>query len=156
VGKWDTGFYRTAEVWVNVPQVDAGSDVFLGGDNAVVSRVVFDTAFGFAGVWHLDEDVAGIGAKRAYRDATPAGNHGDDAAGSPSGTGAIGRAQRFDAAKDNVSVPSAPSLRLDGLWRPAIMNSPLREPGSMPPPLPRAASPSWTSASWAEPIRGTW
>ncbi|MDB5049234.1 MAG: hypothetical protein JWO30_2305 [Fibrobacteres bacterium] len=89
VERWDTGFYRSAEVWVNVPQVDAGSasdfvvvywgnpsatmtgavkvrqgggDVYLGGDNAVGSRVVFDTAFGFAGVWHLDEDAAKAGA----------------------------------------------------------------------------------------------
>jgi hypothetical protein len=139
IERWDTGFYRSAEVWVTVPQVDAGSstdyvilywgnpaatmtgavkakqggsDVVLGGNNPVGSKVVFDTAFGFSGVWHLDEDVAGIGSKAAHRDATPAGNHGDDSASDPSGSGVVGRAQQFDAGTDYIVVGNAPSLQL--------------------------------------------
>ena len=139
IERWDTGFYRRAEVWVTVPQVDAGSetdyvilywgnpaatmtgavkakaggsDVVLGGDNPVGSKVVFDTAFGFSGVWHLDEDVTGIGAKAAHRDATPARNHGDDSVSDPSGSGVIGRAQQFDAGTDYIVVANSPSLQM--------------------------------------------
>ncbi|MDQ3002456.1 MAG: DUF2341 domain-containing protein [Fibrobacterota bacterium] len=141
VEKWDTGFYRSAEIWVNVPQVDAGSatdyvvmywgnpeavmtgavkarqsggDVVLGGNFAPASRVVFDTAYGFAGAWHLDENVAGIGSKGVHRDASPASNHGDDSASDPSGTGVIGRAQQFDAGNDFIHVPNAANLQLEG------------------------------------------
>ncbi|MDB5104794.1 MAG: flagellar motor protein MotA [Fibrobacteres bacterium] len=141
VERWDTGFYRSAEVWVNVPQVDAGgttdfvvmywgnpsavmtgavkarqgtADVYLGADNAVSSRFVFDTAYGFSAVWHLDEDVPGVGTKKAHRDASPAGNHGDDSAQDPSGAGVVGRAQQFDAGTDYISVANSPTLQLEG------------------------------------------
>jgi hypothetical protein len=139
IERWDTGFYKGAEIWVNVPQVDAGStadfvvmywgnpsatmsgavkvkqggsDVYLGGDNPVNGRFVFDTAYGYAGVWHLDEDVAGVGTKAAHRDATPAGNHGDDSARDPSGSGVVGRAQQFDAGHDYIAVPNSAGLQL--------------------------------------------
>lgn len=124
IARWDTGFYRNAEVWVNVPQVDANSatdyvvmwwgnaaapaltgqlsikqgpgEVLLGGDVAMAGKFVFDTAYGFAAAWHLDEEAALKGSKSLYRDGNQADNHGDDSVAGLSGAGILGRAQQFD------------------------------------------------------------
>ena len=53
---------------------------------------VFDTAAGFAGVWHLGEEAADTVANGLYRDATPAGNHGNDRIASTGNAGWSARA----------------------------------------------------------------
>ena len=62
--------------------------------------VVFDTARGHGGVWHLGEKAGNAAA--GFKDASPHGNHGTGGGLTDSSwtAGVIGGAQRFDG-KDN-------------------------------------------------------
>ncbi len=100
---------RRALIWVRVDTVyanDAGQFLVMHWGKPGVfgfSRpgAVFDTADGFAGVWHLSNGVPG-------GDATLNGNHGLDQ-WTTDGEGILGRARRFDK-NDILSVPDAASL----------------------------------------------
>ena len=117
---------KEAVVWVKVPVIDslsatqylvmywnnpAATDVSNGG-------AVFDTADGYAGVYHLAEDPAkapaDTGTKKFFADATKNHNHGDDFVSSPRDTGAIGFGQDFDGVDDRIQIPSSASLQLRG------------------------------------------
>lgn len=65
---------------------------------------VFDTAAGFAGVWHLSEEAADTVSDGLYRDATPAGNHGNDRIASRGRPGVAGPGHSF-ANGDHIRVP---------------------------------------------------
>src|SRR5690606_26321008 len=79
---WDPEAGRAA-VWVRLDTLRAGSasqsitmhwgaaDFFPAGSR----RAVFDTAAGFAGVWHLSEESPDTTADGLYRDAAGFGNH---------------------------------------------------------------------------------
>jgi hypothetical protein len=65
-----------------LPNVDTQRIVMFWGNSAVRGEsnpgAVFDTAEGFAGVWHLEEEKAGVGGVGLYRDATLTNANGDD------------------------------------------------------------------------------
>ena len=137
IARWDTGFIKSAQIWVNVPEVAANSktdfvvmwwgnpkapampgsvkvnqgssDVFLGGDVPMGGRLVFDTAFGFVGAWHLDEDSPVLkGTTAAFKDASQAANHGDDSVSAIGGTGVVGHALQFNPVTlDFISIKNA-------------------------------------------------
>ncbi len=97
IESWDAAASRAA-VWVRMDTVFADGrgqtvTLFWGNSRAKVppaSRPVFDTASGFAGVWHLSEDRDSTHTPGVYRDATPGGTDGDDYITSKGKPGAIG------------------------------------------------------------------
>lgn len=93
---WDPAA-ETAVLWVRLDAVPAGTEARVtlhwgrSGSGAVPTRVpVFDTAMGYAGVWHLGEHAAGTHSLGVYRDATPNGFHADDYITTNRTTGHIG------------------------------------------------------------------
>ena len=97
IEQWDASG-RQAEVWVKVDTVYGNNGtqyvlMFWGNPNAAAqsnSTAVFDTAAGFAGVWHLGQPVGSI-----VPDATANGNNGT-ATATTTVSGAVGMAQMFD------------------------------------------------------------
>jgi hypothetical protein len=71
-------------------------------------RVVFDTAAGFSGVWHLSEERADTLDNDVYRDATQAGNHADDRIQNQGREGLLGKGHAF-VDFDYLHIPNAPS-----------------------------------------------
>lgn len=112
----------SAEVWVEVPQVDGnsatdyitlyydGKSTLLDGQN---KSGIWDSIT-YGGVWHLGE--SGNGTLGEFKDATPWGNHGQGGEGTASAVpdrigGLIGYAQTFDTtAGDRIKVPDHNSL----------------------------------------------
>ena len=96
IERWDPGS-RQAEVWVKVDTIygNDSTHVFImywGNTKAFSlsnSAAVFDTAAGFAGVWHLGQPVGSI-----IPDATANGNNGT-ATTTTTVSGAVGMAQKF-------------------------------------------------------------
>jgi hypothetical protein len=110
----------TAEIWVKVPSVTGNNNtqfirMYYGKANAADSsngRMVFETANGFIGVWHLAEDPAG-GAAGAIKDATANALNATAKGSMTSGNvvgGIIGKAHNFDGADDADSIPYASAL----------------------------------------------
>lgn len=120
IERWDAAA-ESAEVWVRIDTVRGNSGdqyihMFWGNPAARDSSsgsAVFDTALGFAGVWHLKEGSNDPGFP-GYLDATANGNTGVGAAISDTsvGPGMIGRGQRLDGVGAYIKVPDAPSLDL--------------------------------------------
>lgn len=102
IERWDVTA-GSAAVWVLVDTVygnrgDQYVTMHWGNPNASTnsgSTAVFDTANGFAGVWHLGEDAAGRSGDAIYRDATAHGNHGLDSVLVDGKDGLIGHGQQF-------------------------------------------------------------
>jgi Concanavalin A-like lectin/glucanases superfamily/Domain of unknown function (DUF2341) len=77
ISQWDTAA-KQAALWVSVDTVYPNSATqyitmswgFPGSQNASNSTAVFDTAFGFAGVWHLDDTATAFGTANSFKDAT--------------------------------------------------------------------------------------
>lgn len=129
---WERG---SVVAWVRVDTVHAGESsqhltVHWGNPGASLPGgmpPVFDTAAGFAGVWHLTEGADDTVANGLYRDATPAGNHGDDRTASLNKPGVVGPGHSF-AAGDHIQVPRATdAVRLANgftlsVWFRALLN----------------------------------
>jgi hypothetical protein len=89
---------NTAEIWVRIDTLAGGSTenilTMYWGNRRIsskqTSRPVFDTAAGFAAVWHLDEDGDSV------YDVTAHGYHGVRFGSLSRSTGVIGYAQDFD------------------------------------------------------------
>jgi hypothetical protein len=136
IERWDSAA-SLAEVWVRMDTVygNASSQIILmswgastGSATSSLSNgeAVFDSADGFAGVWHLGE--SGTGAAGEYHDATVNGSDGRGC-GNPRTPsiipGAVGYAQHFDSSyieipvSDRVQPPGDMTLqawvRLDSL-----------------------------------------
>ncbi len=121
IERWDPSSGR-AEVWVRIDTVrGAGAEQFIimkWGDAAAKDQsngtIVFDTAQGFAGVWHFNEN-PGAGAN-AVRDRT-ANGYDATAEGSMTGgsvvSGMIGAALSLDGLDDHVT---AGPLNLSGSY----------------------------------------
>lgn len=122
IESWDPG-RSTAAVWVRIDTVYANSStqfivMWWGGGNAGSQSsggAVFDTADGYAGVWHLDE--SGNGSKAEFRDATYNVNHGQGGDGSDSTIprrqpGLIGYAQEFDGKYAHIDCGNGRSVQL--------------------------------------------
>jgi hypothetical protein len=117
IERWDP-VAELAEAWVKVDTV-LGADstqtlvMYWGNPNAVSSSdgaVVFDTAGGFQGVWHLGER-----GNEVALDATA--NHFDGMAyGMPGFTanpGAIGNARAFDGTSSYITMPNTANSKLN-------------------------------------------
>lgn len=112
IQRWDPE-KSLAEIWVKVDTL-LGNDstqhitMFWGKSGFVPDlcdpSAVFDTAAGFAGVWHLEEDAQGTGAERLYLDATAAGAHLDDSTSSDGKAGVVGLGQAFDKESGDFAV----------------------------------------------------
>ena len=86
IERWDKTL-DSAEVWVQVPQVDGNSDhdyitlYYNDVTNGAVTdnqcgSCVFSTSNSHTGVWHLSEEIAGTGTASVYKDATGNAYHG--------------------------------------------------------------------------------
>jgi hypothetical protein len=112
IERWDSANQK-AEVWVNV-------DTVLGGNNAQYLEIywgksnvgsgsdaaaVFDTANGFAGVWHMNETPAGAASIRDRThnafNGTPTGMNA-----SAGVEGIVGRCLDFDGSNDYIMLPT--------------------------------------------------
>ncbi len=116
IERWSAASQR-AEMWVRVPTIlgnTANQYVLMyygsgqtqsGSDGAAV----FDTAKGFVGVWHLDEQ--GTGSRKdatAYgNDGTPVNYDGDERVG-----GVIANADSSGDSTEYITMGNPPSLRL--------------------------------------------
>jgi hypothetical protein len=114
-----------AEIWVNVDTIRVNSDsqyiTMLWGnpsaDNALVGSSVFDTANGFQGVWHLNENLST--STDSVRDRTSNNNHGSWVENEISAVdGAIGGALKFNGSTSGnesyVKLPNATNLDYHG------------------------------------------
>jgi hypothetical protein len=94
--------------------------MFWGKSNALdwsSGAAVFDTADGFAGVWHLNE--SGNGAEGEYQDVTYNKNNGQGGSGIPTYTpaqisGLIGNGQDFDEIGSYIDCGNGNSLNITG------------------------------------------
>jgi hypothetical protein len=66
------------------------------------------------GVWHLNEEAAGTGAKSVYRDSTSNANHGDDQVSATEQEGRLAAGQAFDGVDDYVDCGANASLNITG------------------------------------------
>jgi hypothetical protein len=110
--EWDSVLDQ-AVVWISIDTVygnNASQFVRMHWGNAAAlpasnPNAVFDTAYGFAAVWHLEEEKAGIGNPGLYKDATPNAADGDDYISSTSQAGVVANGHGFGGT-DKVSTNS--------------------------------------------------
>lgn len=113
IAQWDTAL-KLAVIWVSVDTVYGGSAsqyvrMHWGNPAALQAsnpNAVFDTAYGFAAVWHLEEEKAGIGYPGLYKDATPNAADGDDYVSSTSQAGVVAHGHGFSGT-DKIPTNSA-------------------------------------------------
>ncbi len=96
-----------AEIWVLMDTVLANSKSqfltlhwgIIGASNYSGKTRVFDSSLGFAGVWHLKEEVADTGSKKIYKNSVRDSDHGDDYLHSTDRAGVIGYGHGFDGSE---------------------------------------------------------
>ncbi len=110
IERWDSAGGK-AEIWIKTDTLIGGANLDLAAHSGnptasapMAVPAVFDTAAGFAGVWHL----SGTGPQ--YRDGTAHGYHGAAAAAPAPDEGAIGAAQAFADTGHAISVTRAAGL----------------------------------------------
>ncbi|MDB5103728.1 MAG: LamG domain protein jellyroll fold domain protein [Fibrobacteres bacterium] len=111
---------KAAEIWVSVHNVAGNSSTgyitmdwgSAGATDAQNPAAVFDTAFGFAGVWHMDDGGPGSDGAAKYRDQTPNHNDGTDFAAPDPAPALVGKGQAFTVPPDRVEIRSSPSVAL--------------------------------------------
>lgn len=98
IAQWDTAL-KQAAVWVSVDTVLGNSSTqfitmiwgYSGTPSASYSAGVFDTAFGFSGVWHLEES-----GNAAFKDATQNSANGQNFITSVDRSGIAGAGRDFN------------------------------------------------------------
>jgi hypothetical protein len=108
IAKWNSAS-RQAAVWIATDTIFAQGDsqfvrMYWGNPAALNmsnGKVVFDTARGFAAMWHLEEEQGGVGTPGLYKDATTNANNGDDSVSATDQTGFVGNGHVF-AGTDNI------------------------------------------------------
>ncbi len=113
---WNPG--GTSQIWVLVPQIDAGSStdhIFLTyGDVGIAPGEDADTLWSaYHGVWHMQEN--GDGTADEFRDSSPQNNHGQGGGGDASRVpnlvaGQIGNGQTFDGDNDRILISPSDSF----------------------------------------------
>ena len=112
IAHWDVALSQ-AVIWVSIDTIYGNSAtqyvrMFWGNPAAVGAsdaNAVFDTAYGFAAVWHLEEEKSGVGTPALYKDATPAAADGDDWISSVDQSGIVGCGHSFSGS-DKISTNS--------------------------------------------------
>jgi hypothetical protein len=117
IERWDPAA-GLAEVWVKIDTVfgnDSDQSITMYWGNPASSQryasgSVFDTAYGFQGVWHLGDN-----ADDSVRDATSNRYHGvsPDTARPSIAEGVIGNCRVFDGVGDYITMPNTTSGKLD-------------------------------------------
>jgi hypothetical protein len=110
IAQWNTALSQ-AVIWVAMDTIlpDNGTQyirMFWGkadAQNTSDPHAVFDTGRGFAGVWHLEEEAAGVGTTGLYKDATPNAANGDDFVASAGQGGYLGSGCTFS---DGDRIPT--------------------------------------------------
>jgi|WetSurMetagenome_2_1015567.scaffolds.fasta_scaffold00822_18 hypothetical protein len=103
IAQWDSAG-RSAAIWVSVDTVYPDSStqyITLSWGNPVLSSAssgpaVFDTAFGFTGVWHLDDPATALGTANAFADATPRKAHATNFIAATDQSGIVGLGHNFN------------------------------------------------------------
>jgi hypothetical protein len=103
IAQWDTALKKAA-LWVSMDTVYGNSTSqfiimswgYLAAPGQSRSTAVFDTAYGFAGVWHLEEGVTATGATGAFKDATQNRAHGTNYISSVDRDGIAGNGRNFN------------------------------------------------------------
>ncbi len=95
--------------WVRIPtlewDVDTDIYVYYGDYTKTTDQSTTGTwSSGYAGVWHLGEEVTGTGTADLYEDATANGYHGDDGVSATGTDGVIGNGQQFDGSNDYIGM----------------------------------------------------
>lgn len=100
-------------VWVKVPQIDGSSNsdhvwLYYNNSLAVYEQTPADEQAvwnnGYVGVWHLNEDQAGIGNADLYQDSTSNNFDGDDQVSATGQNGQIAGGQEFDGTDDYIDL----------------------------------------------------
>jgi hypothetical protein len=120
IERWDAAAQR-AEIWVKVDTIYGNNnsqfiEMFWGATSAYLTNKntpVFDTADGFRGVWHLDEETTGVGTLQLYKDATGQFN-GDDYISTTDQSGIIGHGHAFDGIDDFIPLNRGVTNLLQG------------------------------------------
>ena len=115
IEQWNEG--GDSSVWVRVPQIIGGSNsdsIWMYYGNAAATPTadpagVWDS--NFVGVWHLNEEQAGVGGTGVYEDSTSYGNHGIDRVAATGQEGQITDGQEFGA-NDWIEIDHDTSLDL--------------------------------------------
>jgi hypothetical protein len=110
IAQWDTGL-KQAVVWVSVDTVygNNATQYFMMSWGQPSQRSlagnapVFDTGYGFAGAWHLEEEKAGTGNVGVYKDATQNKADGTDNIATAGQDGIVGKGHNFNG-KDQIIV----------------------------------------------------
>ncbi|MDD5675347.1 MAG: DUF2341 domain-containing protein [Chitinivibrionales bacterium] len=113
IERWDATA-GAAEIWVLVDTVVGNSSAqFLtmywgnvGATSVSNSAAVFDTVYGWAAVWHLEEEAPGVTADTLYKNAVEHADYGNDRVVSAGKSGLIGRGQSFSKG-DKIQVAGA-------------------------------------------------
>ena len=111
---------RHGEVWVKLDtlhgkQTSQSISMYWGlseAPNLSDGTIVFDTAQGFTGVWHLGQEATGKGQAGVYRDATANGLHGQDNVGIAAVEGITGKAAEFDGLSDYIRIAASAHLNM--------------------------------------------
>jgi len=122
IDQWDDGAYNNdqAAIWVRVPLVYGNNSsqyiLMYWGKWDAVSRsdpsAVFENSNSFAGVWHLNEEMAGTGTPGVYRDASGNGNSGQDFISSTVRNGIIGKGRYLNGNGDYIKIPASSQLNM--------------------------------------------
>lgn len=110
IATWDSAS-ALAVVWIGLDTIYPNSAdqfvrMFWGNPVAASAsnpNATFDTARGYTGVWHLEEERAGTGTPGLYKDATPNAANGTDSVSSSDTSGVVGNGCGF-AAGDKIPV----------------------------------------------------
>jgi hypothetical protein len=103
---------QRADIWVNVDTIHGNSKtqrLYMYWDNTsndkpTYSKEVFDTSYGFAGVWHMSENTSSV---NVLQDCTPNGYHAQiNGITIPYGStnGMVGGAMRLDGVDDYIDA----------------------------------------------------
>ncbi len=103
--------YSTGAVWVLMDTLAGGSEQSIrmywgnpGIDSMSRPAEVFDTANGFASVWHLEEYLPGSDGAPEFEDATYNVNHGRDYVSGGGQLGLIAYGQDFNGPNDHIDA----------------------------------------------------
>ena len=114
IQRWDP-VAKLAEVWVKVDTIHGNDSaqfltMYWGNPSAMIqsnAAAVFDTADGFQGVWHLDQDPVRDATANQFSGVSP------DSGRPQISEGIIGNCRNFDGSRDFITMPNTVSGKLN-------------------------------------------